>query len=259
VAVALIAGADAELALRLGFAMVLLQFSIAAANDYADAPLDAIVKPGKPVPSGLLSRRSASRVAGILGGVGLAAAATVSVGTLAIGLIGLGVGLAYDLRLKSTPLSFLPLAVGVGLLPVYSWLGARGAIPSVFVGVVCVAVLAGVTLALANSYVDIEKDRRSGIASAATYLGTGRTLFFGAAVLAVVQLVAGATTAMLAGQSPQLLAIGCGLGLGWIGLGLAAAPGYRTSPLVWELQALGIVILGAAWLAALNSAGLLRT
>src|SRR5436190_1612786 len=54
---AVVAGAPAELAIRIGAAMTLLQLAIGATNDAADAPTDAGLKPGKPVPTGLVARR----------------------------------------------------------------------------------------------------------------------------------------------------------------------------------------------------------
>jgi hypothetical protein len=39
---------------------------------------------------------------------------------------------------------------------------------------------------------------------------------------------------------------------------LAAARSYQARALLWEAQAVGIMVFGTAWLAVLNSAGLLR-
>ena len=49
-----------------------------------------------------------------------------------------------------------------------------------------------------------------------------------------------------------------GVVLAWLGLGLAGVASERWWHLVWEVQALGILALGAGWLAAMGSAGLLR-
>jgi 4-hydroxybenzoate polyprenyltransferase len=119
--------------------------------------------------------------------------------------------------------------------------------------------LAGLALALANAYADLEKDRRSGTASVATFLGAGRTLLADAGALAIVQVIAVATTLATGGSPALLFAEGCGCALGWSGLGLASVSVDRMRPLVWEVQAIGILVLSAGWLAGLNSAGLLRT
>jgi len=48
-----------------------------------------------------------------------------------------------------------------------------------------------------------------------------------------------------------------GIVLAWFGLCLAELTSERRRHLVWEVQALGILILGVGWLAVLGSAGLL--
>ena len=45
--------------------------------------------------------------------------------------------------------------------------------------------------------------------------------------------------------------------LGLVGLRFSASPNEQVGRLGWEVQAIGIVALGAGWLAALGSAGLL--
>ena len=256
--IALIAGAQAGLAMRLGLGMLGLQFAIGAANDLRDGASDGLARLDKPIPAGLLSRRAAAGIGVAAAVLGLLAAATVGVAALALGAVGLADGLVYDFRLKGTPLAWLPFAAGVGLLPLYAWLGARGTVPAAFAAVVALAVVAGAALALANALVDIASDRGSDVVSIATYLGAGRTLFVNAALLASVDIVAVASTMAIAGATPLLLVEASGCWLGLVGLGLAAARSYQARAFVWEVQAVGIVVLGSAWLAVLSSAGLLK-
>lgn len=75
-----------------------------ALNDYADATIDAVERPERPVPSGRVPRGTALAVAGALtaGGLALAAAAGGRRGLLgALPLV--SAVWAYDLKLKSTP------------------------------------------------------------------------------------------------------------------------------------------------------------
>jgi 4-hydroxybenzoate polyprenyltransferase len=258
VTIALIAGAGVGLAIRLGLGMLCLQFAIGAANDFADATSDGLSRQDKPIPAGFLSLRAAAGISLVAAGLGLLVAASVGVAVLAVGVVGLADGLMYDFRLKGTPLAWVLFAAGVGLLPLYAWLGARGTVPAAFAAVVTMAVIAGATLALSNAYVDVARDRQSGVVSVATYLGMRRTLFVNAALLASIQVVVVVSTLAIAGATPLLVVEGCGCGFGWVGLGLAAARSYQARALLWEAQAVGIMVFGTAWLAVLNSAGLLR-
>ena len=112
-----IAGGDPAVAVRLGLAMFLLQCSIGALNDRADAPVDQATQPGKPIPRGEVTRREASVVTGacLVGGLVLAALSGPSV--LLVALLGVGCGYAYDLWLKGTALSWLAWSAGLPLLP----------------------------------------------------------------------------------------------------------------------------------------------
>ncbi|MER5939951.1 SCO3242 family prenyltransferase [Streptomyces sp. NPDC001928] len=82
---------------------VCLYWAGMALNDYADAAVDSVERPERPVPSGRVPRRTALAVAGGLtaAGIGLAAVAggrrSVGVAVPLAGLVW-----AYDLKLKST-------------------------------------------------------------------------------------------------------------------------------------------------------------
>jgi 4-hydroxybenzoate polyprenyltransferase len=246
-------------ALRLGLAMLLLQFSIGAANDYADDVADTVAKPWKPIPAGLVGRRNVARTSALAATAGLIVAATLSSWAFVVAVAGLADGLAYDLRLKATPVAWVPFAAGVGLLPLFAWFGARGSAPGAFLSVVAMGILAGAALALSNVYVDIDRDRRSGVRSIAVVLGPRRTLGLNALLLGTVEIVAVATT-LAGGGPPQLVAVEmAGCGLSWLGFALAGARSERLRPRVWEVQAVGLAVLGLGWLAALNTMGVLRT
>jgi 4-hydroxybenzoate polyprenyltransferase len=257
VAIALIAGGQAGVALRLGLGMLGLQFAIGAANDFEDAASDSVSKPDKPIPAGLLSRDAAAVVCGTAAALGLLAAATVGAGAFVVGVVGLADGLVYDLRLKRTPLAPIPFAAGVGLLPLYGWWGVGKSMPVALLGVVALAVVAGASLAVANAYADVDADLKSSTTSVATFLGARFALALNAVLLAGVQLVAIATTVVIGAAPPLLVVEAAGCGLGWLGLGLAGVRDIRVRPLVWEVQAVGMLVLGAAWLLVLDSAGLL--
>ncbi|WEH14461.1 SCO3242 family prenyltransferase [Streptomyces sp. VNUA24] len=83
---------------------VCLYWAGMALNDYADATVDAVERPERPVPSGRVPRRTALAVAGALTAGGLALAAASGGRRSLLGALPLaGAVWAYDLKLKSTP------------------------------------------------------------------------------------------------------------------------------------------------------------
>ncbi|MGF0169193.1 SCO3242 family prenyltransferase [Streptomyces sp. Marseille-Q5077] len=123
---------------------VCLYWAGMALNDYADATVDSVERPERPVPSGRIPRRTALAVAGGLtaAGLGLAAAAggRRSVGA-ALPLAGLV--WAYDLKLKSTSARGVVMA-GARVLDVLAGAVVPGAgAPSVGVALRRAAVPAG--------------------------------------------------------------------------------------------------------------------
>jgi 4-hydroxybenzoate polyprenyltransferase len=239
--------------------MLAIQFSIGALNDLVDAPLDARQKPQKPIPRGLVSLRTAGAVA--IGGAGLGVLLSAPSGTSAtIAALGcLLLGFAYDLRLSRTPLSWLPLALALPLLPIYAWIGAAGEIPQGLIALVPVGVLAGGGLALANGLVDIERDRSAGRRAIAVALGRrsawlAQTLALTVAALLAIT-VAPQISSAAAGSEVAVLRIVRFAGI-WLGVGLLAVgtallasgrPGVRERG--WELEAIGVAAIGLGWLA----------
>jgi 4-hydroxybenzoate polyprenyltransferase len=252
--VALIAGADGWAAARLGVAMTSLQFAIGALNDLIDAPRE-MNRLDKPIPGGLVRPLVARSV--VVGGVaaGLWLSALSGAGTVVVALAGLGAGLAYDLRLKGTPWSWLPFAVGIPILPVYGWIGATGMLPALFLALLPAAVLAGTALALSNARADIERDTAAGTRSVATTLGERRAWVVHAVLFTVVVAIALGSLAVRASSAVWIvgaiaasLVIGIGVGLGW-----RSDPERRER--AWEIEAVGTGLLAAAWLAAMVAAG----
>lgn len=258
--VAWVASGEVAVAARLALAMVLLQFAIGAVNDIVDAPRDAGRTPRKPIPAGLVTPRTARAIAVAAIAGGLLLAAGFGIGVLALAVSGLAIGLSYDLRLKGTALSWMPLAVGVPLLPVFGWYGATGTLPVVYLALVPIAALEGAALAIANALVDVERDRDAGVGSVAIALGTPAA----SAIAAGLQV--------LVGGLAVLTAVSAGAPAGWVAtvIGSAAIPvggavagavaatrgsGWREA--AWDVQAVGAGVLAAGWLGSLGAAGAL--
>ena len=249
VAVAVVAGADATTAVRLGVAMTALQASIGALNDLVDAPRDAGRKPGKPIPAGLVPPHLAWAVVVLAAGLGLGLSAPSGVATAGLAVVVLAIGTGYDLVFKGTVWSWFPFAIGIPLLPVFGWLGTTGGLPASFAVLLPVAVIAGAALAIANTRADAERDAAAGVDSVATRLGLERSWALHAGLLAVVVALAIATLVAGTAQPAALLgAVGAGLVIG-LGVALGRRADSVRRERAWELEAVGVALLAAAWLA----------
>ncbi len=255
--VALVAGGGFPVALVLGLSMTSLQFAIGTVNDIVDAPFDEGVRSGKPIPDGVVSPGRAFQVAVVAAVAGLALALVGGPGQVVLALVGLGIGLVYDLWAKGTTLSWLPFAIGVPLLPIYGWYGATGEIPGLFLVVVPAAANAGTALAIANAIVDMERDEEAGNRSIALALGPGRASGVALALQLVVAVLAVATTVVLGAPTGWVLAVLAAalvpLGGALLGMAAAAREGTGLRELAFEAQAVGTGLLAVAWLCALSA------
>jgi len=256
--IALVAGGSPEIAVRLALGMLGCQFAIGAANDFADADADSVGNPHKPIPEGRLSLGAVAGIALVTAAWGVTVVATVSWAVLIVAGLGLADGLLYDLRLKATPLAWAPFAAGVGLLPLYAWVGVRGSVPPALLGIAAAAALAGAALALANSYADLDRDVVSSVKSVAVFLGAKWTLRVNAMLHAIVQVIAAATILATGPRPEWVLAEVTGCVLVWLGWSLTVLKDVCVRGLVWQVQAVGIAVLGIGWLAGLNAAGFLK-
>jgi geranylgeranylglycerol-phosphate geranylgeranyltransferase len=249
-AFAVLAGATPATAGRLGIAMVSLQAAIGALNDLVDAPTDAGLKPGKPIPAGLVAPVTARLVVVGAASLGIGLSLPSGPATTAVAVLVLVIGGLYDLRFKGTPWSWLPFAAGIPLLPVYAWLGAAGRVPIAFAILVPAAALAGAALAIANALADVERDRAAGVRSVATSLGPRRAWTVHAVLHAVVLSLALAGLGWLGDIGRGLTPVVAGAAVVAAGVALSASGHAGRRERAWELEAVGIGVLGASWLAA---------
>jgi 4-hydroxybenzoate polyprenyltransferase len=255
--IGLVAGGTPAVAIGLGASMTLLQFAIGALNDVIDAPRDMGRKGGKPIPSRFVGLSAAKAVAIACAAAGLAFALVGGPPLVVLAVIVLAIGVAYDLRAKGTTLSWLPLAVGIPLLPVYGWFGVTGSLPAVFVVLIPAAANAGTALAIANAIVDMERDEAAGSSSIALALGPGRAAAVVLALQGVVAALALGTAAVLGAPTgwvaAVLLAASAPLGGAVLGLVASRRAGPTLRELAWEIQAVGTGLLAVAWLGALSA------
>ncbi len=234
--------------------MLLLQASIGSLNDIVDVGRDAGRKPGKPIPAGSATWRAAAGlvVAGLIGGLALSAPSGPA--TLAVACAGVACGYAYDLRLSRGPWSWLPLALALPLPPIHAFVGATGEFPTTLPALLPIGVLAGAGLALANGLADLERDVSAGSRSAAVRLGLARAWLLHAACLAAAMAVA---IALVPSDAGSLARAGIGGGVVMItaGMVISRGGGAALRERAWEIEAIGVVALGIAWLAAVAAAG----
>jgi len=253
-ALALLAGASAGRAVLLGASMLAIQFSIGTFNDLIDAPADAIAGRSKPLVGGRVPPRTALGVGVLCGLAGLALAGLAGLATGLVACAGYGIGLAYDVRLKASPWSWLPYAAGVPLLPIFAWVGATGNLPEPILVLAGLGVLGGTSLAIANSLADAERDATSLTRTVATALGHSRALRLGGLLGLVVGLFATTSAIAIAGWVPATWVTVAGSAT--LVAGIALGFGGRLQR-AWEIQAIGLAILAAGWVASLAAAGLL--
>lgn len=220
---------------RLLLAMLGGQVLIGAVNELVDAELDAQTKPWKPIPSGAVSPRGARAAAGAGAATMLVFGAGFGVLSLALLLLGTGLGLAYDIRLKRTPLSWLPYVLALPLLPLWVWAAlAPASFEPRLLLLYPLGAPAVVGVHLAQSLPDTAGDRAAGIRNLAGLLGERR--------------------AIVASWVATLLAPALALGL------LALAPALAERPLTIRSAAalaLGLVLLDAALYARRSTLGVI--
>ena len=229
--------------------MTALQASIGALNDIHDATDDAGHKPGKPIPAGLVGVPAAWAIVVIGAALGISLGALVDARVGALAVVVLLIGYGYDLVAKGTAWSWLPFALGIPLLPVYGWLGARGLLPSFFVALVPMTMLAGAALAIANARADLERDTAAGTVSVATRLGIQGAWWLHAALWFVVLLVGWGSLALRGVGLGQIVPVLAAAGL----IGVAVTWSRDARPTVreraWQFEAAAGGLALVAWLA----------
>lgn len=257
-AVALVAGGGWVTSLRLGLAMVALQFSIGTLNDLLDADRDVGRAPSKPIPGGSVSVRTARFVWAGTAVVGLLLVVPSGAATLGVAALGLGIGYAYDRFARGTAWSWLPFALGIPLVPVYGWIGTGEPLPWTFAVLVPCAMLAGASLAISNAAADLERDEAAGAESVATQLGLARAWVTSLVLVAVPVAFMLGTLPAVSLQGPAVIGAVATLGVVGIGLWLGATVGRRRATpsqrqAAWEVQAAGMGLFATVWLVAVGS------
>jgi 4-hydroxybenzoate polyprenyltransferase len=151
--------------------MLLAQFSISALNEWADADLDRRAGRLRPIPLGLVSPGTALALAVVCAVAAFLLCVLADLGPLALLLVGVGIacGWAYDLWLKASPLSFVPLAIAFPLMPF--WIGAIAGRPLTSLLILFGGSPLATAIHLADAIPDRDSDRAAGLRTLAVALG----------------------------------------------------------------------------------------
>ncbi len=162
--------------LRLSLMLLALlggQVLIGSLNEYHDREIDARAGRLKPLPRGLIAPRTALVLAASGGMLLLAAGAALGWVCLLLALGGTSMGVIYDLRLKSTVLSWLPYFVALPLLPIWVWTCLARFEPRLLL-LYPVGAPIVVAVHLAQSLPDIDSDRTHEVYGLSVRLGVDR-------------------------------------------------------------------------------------
>ncbi|HUG13683.1 MAG TPA: UbiA family prenyltransferase [Thermomicrobiales bacterium] len=237
------------------FALLLLamlggQLAIGALNEYMDRAADAVAKPWKPIPAGDVSPAAALTVTALGLLLMLIAGGLLGLAELAVLSIGIGGGLAYDLGLKRTPVSWLPYLVALPIVPIWAWM-VMDAFQPRHLWLYPIGALLIVAIHLAQVLPDIEADRERGERGLGVFLGERwATVVMWTAAFAS-PLIAGAGSVMF-GSRPV-----AGMLAGAVVAGVFAttfvlhrrAPA-RVGPFLFQILTASAVVLGCGWVVA---------
>jgi 4-hydroxybenzoate polyprenyltransferase len=165
-----------------------MQLSIAMFNDYCDRARDAVGKPEKPLPRGLVTPGEALFACGGMTGLMLLLLIPLPLLAWLFSLLYLALGTGYNLGLKGTPLSGAVFALAMPLIPLYAFAGAGRSIHSL-VWLAPLGLLLGIALNLANALPDLERDAACGARTLAVVLGLRRAFLVSNTLLVLAILL----------------------------------------------------------------------
>jgi 4-hydroxybenzoate polyprenyltransferase len=234
---------------------LLVHAAIGSLNDWHDLDLDRATRPEKPVVRGDISRDGALAVASIAAALGLALSASFNLATLGIAVLVLAAGIAYDLALKGTVVSFVPYGVAIPALPVWSFVAAGHFAPALLLAFPFGALIA-LALNLANTIPDLAGDTAHGLRGLAHRLGLRRSLAATWGAFAA-SLAALALTPVLVGNDGAVLLPGLGLALVLLAATVVDVTVNRTAASLkrgWYVSAVIAALIGLAFVASLPAA-----
>lgn len=254
-ALACIAAGGAPEAGRLAIMLLVMlcaQSCIGVTNDIFDRDLDARTKPWKPLVAGLVSIQAARVLAAALAIATVTLAAVLGPVGCALAALGLGSGLAYDVRLKRTALSAVPYMVGIPVLPLWVW-AVAGRWHAALWWLLPMGALIGLALHLANTLPDIEDDASNGVRGLAHRLGARRSMQVAWASFAAA-IALSAAVAPLVGYERRVYVPAAAFGATCLAATIVTYAIRRDRLALqsgFAMLGVGSAVLAAGWLAAI--------
>jgi 4-hydroxybenzoate polyprenyltransferase len=232
-----------------------LQFSIGILNDYCDRHLDAAGGRNKPIVRGLIRPHEALLAGLFMIVVMFVILLPLHLFALLAALGYLALGQAYNLGLKSTPISGILFALAMPLLPLYAFAGV-GRVPAMVIWFLPIGALLGVALNLANALPDVEDDSASNANTLAVTLGVKGSFIACQLLIALAAILIGALTIFqfLPAQFWLMLPILVLTGVGVVIMSIFFGPDKprRTRRVYFYLVALLSLTLAGGWFIALK-------
>jgi 4-hydroxybenzoate polyprenyltransferase len=226
------------------------QVAIGTLNDYMDRELDARSGRSKPLVLGLITPRMA--LGQVISATILLLLLMMPLGwvALTLGIVIEGLGLAYDLGLKRTPISGLLYAIYFPLIPLLAW-AVFGSYQPFLLWVLPFGAALGLAMNIANSLPDLESDTQAGVRGLPHLLGLRNGLTIVWVTPPLIYLVM-----LLLDRVGLVPARTLGLALAGVAATLPVAlaallylrrPTAQTLRITFYIQALGVVAMSAAW------------
>jgi geranylgeranylglycerol-phosphate geranylgeranyltransferase len=232
----------------------LIHSSIGISNDYCDLALDRRTRPSKPLVRGDISAKTALIVAYLAATAGALLSYSFGWKALVVSLTVIASGMIYNLWAKGTVYSWLPYAIAIPALPVWSFVAADRFRPVVLLSFPLGALIS-LALNLANTLPDLNGDVRNGVKGLTHRLGRRRSIMvIWCAFAGAIGLLA--LTPLVVGNNPRRLLAGVALGI--VVLLVMIIDGVRSRSdenlrRGWYLSAVLAIVLGGAWVASLSS------
>jgi 4-hydroxybenzoate polyprenyltransferase len=218
------------------------QLVVGWTNDLIDAPRDAASgRVDKPVAQGAVATTTVRRCVAVSGIVCVAFSLLLGVVPGIVHLVvGVGSAIAYNMGLKSTPVSWLPYTVAFGSVPVVVGLAVSDAMPPAWM--VAVGALLGFGAHLVNVLPDIADDTATGVRGLAHRLPERTVAPLAAAVLLVASVV-GLWGSGIFARGGAHAAIGTVALILVLGLAAVATTGHGRTPFRAAIMIAGVDVL----------------